>query len=95
MKEEMRTRVDALMQRLDADLKLKSEQQSEIREIMSGFMEKRKMVKTKHGEDKEGRKAAMKELRQEMRQRIGKTLDANQRNTFKTNRKEYRSLIKG
>ncbi|MBI1192025.1 MAG: hypothetical protein GC205_02465 [Bacteroidetes bacterium] len=86
--------LEALLQSLQADLTLTTEQSTGIRGLVQTHMEQRKALRAQFGEDKVARKEAVKPLNQQLRKDIGSLLDARQKDVFQQNKEAYKEMLR-
>jgi len=85
---------EALFEQLKADLALNPDQQSGIRNLVQAHLEQRKALRERFGDDKAGRKEAVKPLNQQLRKDIGALLDARQKVIFQDNKEAYKEMLR-
>jgi hypothetical protein len=88
-------KLEEMVSHMRVDLQLTDDQQNRLRNIAEDYMRSRRDIRQKHGTNKEARKAEIKPLNQQLRQTIGGLLNADQRDKFKGNFKNYRAILKG
>ena len=86
---------EELLSRLQAVLSLSTAQNEQIRGLVTAYMQQRKALRTQFGEDKGGRKEAVKPLNQKLRQDIGALLEPGQQGKFKANKEAYKEMLRG
>ncbi len=87
-------KLEELFSRLNADLNLKADQQSSLRQIVADHLTQRKAAASQHKDNPAARKEAVRPLNQKLRQDIGAVLDAAQKKIFQSNKEAYRDLLR-
>jgi len=86
--------LEELLQHLQSDLNLTPEQSTSLKGLVQTHMEQRKALRTRFGDDKAGRKEAVKPLNKQLRTDIGSLLDARQQGIFQEKKDKYKEMLR-